>query len=226
MAIKERIAKLRELMERDGIDIYMVPTADFHNSEYVGEHFKARVFMSGFTGSAGTLVVTKDYAGLWTDGRYFLQAEQQLEGSGIELCRMFNPGVPTTDEFIEKNIPEGGVLGFDGRVVTFGEGKTLSEKLKAKNATIKYEVDLVDEIWEDRPELSKRKAFYLDVDLAGETATSKLERVRKEMKEAGANVHIITSLDDTGWLLNIRGMDVDFFPLLLSYTVVFEDHVD
>ena len=130
MAIKERIAKLRELMERDGIDIYMVPTADFHNSEYVGEHFKARVFMSGFTGSAGTLVVTKDYAGLWTDGRYFLQAEQQLEGSGIELCRMFNPGVPTTTEFIEKNIPEGGVLGFDGRVVTFGEGKTLSEKLK------------------------------------------------------------------------------------------------
>ena len=226
MAIKERIAKLRELMERDGIDIYMVPTADFHNSEYVGEHFKARVFMSGFTGSAGTLVVTKDYAGLWTDGRYFLQAEQQLEGSGIELCRMFNPGVPTTTEFIEKNIPEGGVLGFDGRVVTFGEGKTLSEKLKAKNATIKYEVDLVDEIWEDRPELSKRKAFYLDVDLAGETATSKLERVRKEMKEAGANIHIITSLDDTGWLLNIRGMDVDFFPLLLSYTVVFEDHVD
>ena len=111
MAIKERIAKLRELMERDGIDIYMVPTADFHNSEYVGEHFKARVFMSGFTGSAGTLVVTKDYAGLWTDGRYFLQAEQQLEGSGIELCRMFNPGVPTTTEFIEKNIPEGGVLG-------------------------------------------------------------------------------------------------------------------
>ena len=104
--------------------------------------------------------------------------------------------------FIEKNIPEGGVLGFDGRVVTFGEGKTLSEKLKAKNATIKYEVDLVDEIWEDRPELSKRKAFYLDVDLAGETATSKLERVRKEMKEAGANIHIITSLDDTGWLLN------------------------
>jgi len=129
MAVKERIAKLRELMERDGIDIYMVPTADFHNSEYVGEHFKARVFMSGFTGSAGTLVVTKDYAGLWTDGRYFLQAEQQLEGSGIELCRMFNPGVPTTTEFIEKNL--GGDLEGTVIIVATSDDSSLMRKYGA-----------------------------------------------------------------------------------------------
>ena len=198
MAVKERIAQLRELMGKNGIDVYMVPTADFHNSEYVGEHFKARAFMSGFTGSAGTLVVTKDFAGLWTDGRYFLQGEKQLEGTGIELQKMREPGVPTIAEFITENTPENGVLGFDGRVVTFGEGKNLATKLKRKNATVKYEVDLVDEIWEDRPELSKRKA----------------------------NIHVITTLDDIGWLLNIRGMDVDFFPLLLSYAVVYEDKVD
>ncbi|MGX7112771.1 aminopeptidase P family N-terminal domain-containing protein [Gemella cuniculi] len=226
MEVKERIAKLRELMTKNNIDVYMVPTADFHNSEYVGEHFKARAFMSGFTGSAGTLVVTKDFAGLWTDGRYFLQGEQQLAGTGIELQKMREPGVPTIAEFIVESIPENGVLGFDGRVVTFGEGKDLATRLKRKNATIKYEVDLVDEIWTDRPALSEAKAFYLGIERAGETVASKLERVRKEMKETGANIHVITTLDDIGWLLNIRGMDVDFFPLLLSYAVVYENSVD
>ena len=117
MEIKERVSKLRALMERNGIDVYMIPTADFHNSEYVGEHFKARAFMSGFTGSAGTLIVTKDFAGLWTDGRYFLQGEKQLEGTGIELQKMREPGVPTIAEFVVENTPENGILGFDGRVV-------------------------------------------------------------------------------------------------------------
>ena len=226
MEVKERVAKLRELMEKNGIDVYMVPTADFHNSEYVGEHFKSRAFMSGFTGSAGTLVVTKDFAGLWTDGRYFLQGEQQLKGTGIELQKMREPGVPTIAEFIVANTPENGVLGFDGRVVTFGEGKDLATRLKRKNATVKYEVDLVDEIWEDRPPLSEAPAFYLNLERAGESVASKLERVRREMAECGANIHVITTLDDIGWLLNIRGMDVDFFPLLLSYAVVYEDKVD
>ena len=223
MAVKDRIAQLRVLMEKNGIDVYMVPTADFHNSEYVGEHFKARAFMSGFTGSAGTLVVTKDFAGLWTDGRYFLQGARQLEGTGIELQKMREPGVPTIAEFITENTPENGVLGFDGRVVTFGEGKDLATKLKRKNATVKYEVDLVDEIWTDRPPLSEAPAFYLNLERAGESVASKLERVRKEMSEVGANIHVITTLDDIGWLLNIRGMDVDFFPLLLSYAVVYDE---
>lgn len=225
MTVKERVSKLRELMQREGVDIYMIPTADFHNSEYVGEHFKARAYMSGFTGSAGTLLVTKDYAGLWTDGRYFLQAEQQLAGSGIELQRMQEPGVPTIAEYIVANISEGGVLGFDGRVVTFGQGKDLFVKLKQKGATIKYDIDLVDEVWTDRPSLSTKEAFALTLDQAGESVADKLNRVRKEMAEVGANAHIITSLDDNGWLLNIRGMDVDFFPLLLSYSIIYENSV-
>lgn len=226
MSIAKNLENLRALMERDNIDIYMIPTADFHNSEYVGEHFKARAFISGFTGSAGTVLVTKDYAGLWTDGRYFLQAEKQLAGTEIELQRMFDPGVPTIEEYIVDNIKENGVLGFDGRVVTFGQGKNLATRLKNKNATIKYDVDLIDEIWEDRPALSKNKAFALDLSQAGESVEDKLARVRKEMNNVGANAHIITSLDDIGWLLNIRGMDVDFFPLLLSYAIVYENKVD
>ena len=178
MVVNERIAQLRALMDKNGIDVYMVPTADFHNSEYVGEHFKARAFMSGFTGSAGTLVVTKDFAGLWTDGRYFLQGEKQLAGTVVELQKMGEPGVPKIVDFVVENTPENGVAGFDGRVVMFGEGKEIATKLKHKNATVKYEVDLVDEIWEDRPPLSEEPAFYLNLERAGETVASKLERVR------------------------------------------------
>lgn len=226
MEVSQKLAKLRELMAKNGVDIYMIPTADFHYSEYVGEHFKARAYISGFTGSAGTVVVTKDFAGLWTDGRYFLQATNQLAGTEIELQKMGEPNVPTIAEFITNNIPNNGVLGFDGRVVTFGEGKDLSAKLKKKNATINYDLDLVDEIWEDRPSLSKKEAFALSLEQAGESVDSKLARVRAEMSEVGANIHVITTLDDIGWLLNIRGMDVDFFPLLLSYAVVYENSVD
>ena len=161
MTVKERIAKLRELMKENGIDAYVVPTSDFHQSEYVGEHFKARKFITGFTGSAGTAVITLDEARLWTDGRYFTQAAKQLEGSGVELMRMAEPGVPTINEYLKSTLVEGNCLGFDGRVVAMGEGQGYEEITKANKATIKYEVDLIDEIWEDRPELSKKPAFKL-----------------------------------------------------------------
>ena len=143
MKVKERIEKLRKLMEKEGIDVYLIPTADYHNSEYVGKHFMTRAFISGFTGSAGSVVITKDFAGLWTDGRYFLQAEKQLQGSGITLEKMLEPGVPNIDDFIVENVPNGGVLGFDGRVIMFGEGKTLANRLKKKNAKIKYETSFI-----------------------------------------------------------------------------------
>lgn len=226
MKVKERIEKLRKLMEKEGIDVYLIPTADYHNSEYVGKHFMTRAFISGFTGSAGSVVITKDFAGLWTDGRYFLQAEKQLQGSGIILEKMLEPGVPNIDDFIVENVPNGGVLGFDGRVIMFGEGKTLANRLKKKNAKIKYDIDLVNDVWTDRPPLSKNKAFALTLEQSGESVADKLARVRKEMKDVGANAHIITTLDDNGWLLNIRGTDVDYFTLLLSYSVVYENKVD
>lgn len=226
MTVKERIAKLRELMKANGIDAYVVPTSDFHQSEYVGEHFKARKFITGFTGSAGTAVITLDEARLWTDGRYFTQAAKQLEGSGVELMRMAEPGVPTINEYLKSTLVEGNCLGFDGRVVAMGEGQGYEEIIKANKATIKYEVDLIDEIWEDRPELSKKTAFKLGEEFAGESAASKIERIREYMKECGATYHTVATIDDICWVLNMRGDDIDFFPLVLSYMVVKIDGVD
>ena len=226
MTVKERIEQLRKLMRKNGIDAYVVPTSDFHQSEYVGEHFKARKFITGFTGSAGTAVITLDEARLWTDGRYFTQAAKQLEGSGVELMRMAEPGVPTINEYLKSTLVEGNCLGFDGRVVAMGEGQGYEEITKANKATIKYEVDLIDEIWEDRPELSKKPAFKLGEEYAGESAASKIERIREYMKECGATYHTIATIDDICWVLNMRGDDIDFFPLVLSYMVVKMDGVD
>ena len=220
MNVPERISALRALMEERGYDAYMVPTDDNHQSEYVGEHFKARTFITGFTGSAGTAVITKDAAGLWTDGRYFIQAEQQLSGSGVKLFKMGEPGVPTVEEFIADVLPEGGTLGFDGRVVAMGEGQALEAAAAKKNGKIDYSTDLIDKIWEDRPALSEEPAFALGVEYTGESTESKLKRIRKAMEEEGADIHIIAALDDVCWTTNLRGNDIEFFPLLLSYAVI------
>ena len=226
MEIKERIEKLRRLMADRKIDMYVIPTADFHQSEYVGEHFKARKFITGFSGSQGTAVITKDDARLWTDGRYFLQASQQLEGTGVLLMKMGNPGVPTICEYIKEALPQNAVLGFDGRVVSMSEGVGYYDIVDVKGGKIVYDCDLIDEIWTDRPPLSKEPAFYLDIKYTGETTESKLKRVREAMKKAGANKHILTTLDDICWILNVRGNDIEFFPLLLSYAVITMDKME
>ena len=226
MKVSERIAKLRALMAEKGIDAYVVPTADFHQSEYVGEHFKARKYITGFSGSYGTAVICQDDAGRWTDGRYFFQATNELEGSGVRLMKMFVGDTPSVTEYLADKIPEGGKVGFDGRVLSMDEGKEYEDALSPKNISIDYEEDLIDQIWEDRPPLSDKPAFFLEEKYSGESSAHKLERVRKIMKDNGATVHIIASLDDTGWLLNVRGDDIDFFPLLLSYSIVRMDGVD
>ena len=223
MDVAKRVSKLREFMKENNIDIYVVPTADFHQSEYVGEHFKARAFITGFTGSAGTAVFTQEEAGLWTDGRYFIQAANQLKDSGVELRKMGEPGVPTINEYLEKAIPENGVLGFDGRVVSYNEGNTYESIVKDKNARIVYDVDLVNEVWANRPSISKEPVFYLEEKYSGESTESKLKRVREYMKENKATAHVIGTLDDIGWLYNIRGNDVKFFPLILSYSIIYND---
>ena len=171
-------------------------------------------------------MITKDDGGLWTDGRYFFQAENQLSGSGIRLMKMFVGDTPSITEYLQANIPEGGAVGFDGRVLSMGEGQEYEEALSAKNIRIHYSDDLIDAIWEDRPSLSKKSAFFLEEKYSGESSASKLARVRKAMAEKGADSHIIASLDDVCWLLNIRGDDVDFFPLLLSYAVVTMDKAE
>ncbi len=224
--IAERVEKLRNLMAEKNIDAYVVPTADFHQSEYVGEHFKARKFITGFSGSYGTAVITKHDGGLWTDGRYFFQAANELEGSGIRLMKMFVGDTPSITEYLLNAIADGGRVAFDGRVMSVDEGKEYEEALSSKNIKIDYEEDLIDVIWEDRPELSRKPAFFLEEKYSGESSASKLARVRKVMEENGADTHIIASLDDVCWLLNVRGDDVDFFPLLLSYAIVTMDAVE
>ncbi len=223
--IRERISKLRSLMDEKGMDAYIIPSADNHQSEYVGGFFKARAYMTGFTGSAGTAVITKGKAGLWTDGRYFLQAELQLEGTGIELFRMGNPVVPTVPEFLESEIPKDGKLGFDGRLIGLQEGEDYIKKLSHKNVNVEYAFDLVDMVWENRPKLSAEPVFPLDEKYSGESRASKLERVRDAMRKSGASHHVLTTLDDTAWLLNIRGNDVMYSPLVLCYAVVEMDKV-
>lgn len=209
-------------MAQRGIDIYVVPTSDFHDSEYVGEHFKARKFITGFTGSAGTAVITMTEAGLWTDGRYFVQAERQLEGSTVTLYRMGEEGVPTVDEFLAEKLPENGCLGFDGRVIGGTWGRRMEKLAEKKNGTIHCNEDLIDIIWEERPALSKEPAFILEEKYAGKSTAEKLAAVREAMEKEGADYHILTSLYDIAWLLNVRGGDIECVPVVLSYLVLTE----
>ncbi|WP_294183472.1 aminopeptidase P family protein [uncultured Clostridium sp.] len=217
---KEIISKLRVLMGENGLDACIIPSSDYHQSEYVGEFFKARAYVSGFTGDAGTVVITKDEAGLWTDGRFFLQAGYQLEGSGIKLFKMGNPGVPTVPEYLEAKIPNNGKLGFDGRLVTLQEGKDLVDRLASKNVMVEYNHDLVSKVWKNRPELADEPVFILEEKYSGENTASKLSRVREVMKKVGANYHVISTLDDIAWLLNIRGSDIMYSPLVLCYAIL------
>ena len=220
--IPERLEQLRAEMRARGIDVYLIPTADCHESEYVGEHFKARVFMTGFTGSAGTAVVTLTEAGLWTDGRYFIQAANQLKDTTVTLYRMREEGVPTVEAFLADRLPEGGVLGFDGKVVNAHLGQDLAAIAAEKKGSLYTSEDLVDLIWKDRPALSCEPVWILKEEYAGESRTSKIARVRTFMKENGANTHIITDLADTCWLFNIRGNDALHFPIALSFTILTE----
>ena len=220
--MNERLNELRRLMEERHMDAYLIPTSDFHESEYVGEYFKCRQFITGFTGSAGTAVVTRDDAGLWTDGRYFVQAARELEGSGFRLQKMDEEGVPTVEEYLADVLPEGGVLGFDGRVVNSRLGEAMAEALEEKHVTFSCEEDLVGAIWADRPPMSDRPVWILEETYAGKPAKDKIAELRRDMKEARATVHVLTTLDDIVWLLNIRGDDIPFNPVVLSYVVVTE----
>ncbi|MGL6105719.1 aminopeptidase P family protein [Romboutsia sp.] len=223
--IKGRVENLRNVMKKQNICGYIIPSSDYHQSEYVGDYFKTREFMSGFTGSAGTLVVTQDEVGLWTDGRYFIQAENELKDSGITLFKAGEEGVPTVEEYIIENMPKDGKLGFDGKVISAKEGESLVKKLDFKNISIEYSKDLAEEIWEDRTTLPDKKAFLLGTEYTGASYSEKLARVRKVMKEKNATTHILTTLDDIAWLFNIRGGDIKSNPVVLSYAVLKLDEV-
>lgn len=221
--IQERLQKLRAVMAANGIDFYMMPTADYHNSEYVNAYFTVREFFSNFSGSNGTLLVWKDGAGLWTDGRYFIQAQKELEGTTIELFRMLDEGVPTIEEFLKKNITEGQVLGFDGRVVSVQDGKKYEQSVQSKNATVVYDKDLSAEIWTDRPAFPAGKVTVLDEAIAGKSVEEKLTQVREKLSEEGADSFFLSKLDDMMWLFNIRGCDVECNPVAMSYAYITMD---
>ena len=223
MEIRDRVKSLRNLMSEKKIDAYMIPTADCHESEYVGSYFKCREYMTGFTGSAGTMMVTQKEACLWTDGRYFVQAETEMDGSGILLMKMGEEGVPSIEAYVRKELPDGGVLGFDGRVVNAEMGEALERCAAERGGTICCDVDLVGEIWNDRPALSSEPVWILDEAYAGKCAADKLDELKKAMKQAGAAIHIMTTLDDIVWLLNIRGNDIPTNPVALCYFVITEE---
>ena len=226
MQIVERLTKLREVMKEKKIDFYIVPTADFHQSENAGDFFKSREFITGFTGSAGTSVITADKAMLWTDGRYFIQAGIELEGSTVDLMKMGEPGVPTILEYLESAVEKGQTLGVDGRVISVKQGQEYAELVEKKGAHLVIDYDLIDMVWEDRPEMSTEPAFALDIKYTGESTAHKLERIREVMKEENADKHILTSLDDVCWILNIRGNDIEYYPLIFSYAVISMDKMD
>ncbi len=215
--IRQRLQALREAMRVEEIDYYMIPTADFHNSEYVNDYFKVREYFCGFTGSSGTLVVWQEGAGLWTDGRYFIQAERELEGTGVELFRMQEEGVPTIREFLKKNMQEGQTLGFDGRVIPAVSGKEYEKELGDKKLQFVYEKDLAQGLWQDRPAFPAGKVTVLDEALAGRSFEEKRREVMEKVEKEGAESLLLTKLDDLMWLFNIRGCDVECNPVAISY---------
>lgn len=223
--INQRIEQLRKIMKEKKIAMYYIPTSDYHDSEYVNDYFCTRAFMSGFTGSAGMLVITQDKAVLWSDGRYFIQAENEIKGTCIDFYRMGEKAYPSVLELMKQELKENDTLAFDGKVVSAKLGSAIEQSLQGKHIQIAFKEDLVDAIWKDRPALPKEEAFVFDLAYAGKSAQEKIYDVRQEIKKVNATQHILTSLDDIAWLLNIRGRDVESCPVVLSYVLLHENEV-
>lgn len=220
MTVPERINALRSLLHEKNIHAYIITSSDPHMSEYVPDRWTTRQWLSGFTGSAGTLVVTHTKAGFWTDSRYFLQAENQLAESGIELFKMGTAGTPTQNEWLSDELPINPNVGFDGTCFSVTQTRELKNNLGDLGINIVEEFDLVNEIWDGRPELPNKLIFDHEVSYSGQTRYSKLLKIRKQMKECECNFHFVGSLDDVAWIFNIRGNDVDYNPLALAYAII------
>ena len=220
MTKKELTAALRVKMKEAGIDIYVVTCADFHGSEYYSAYFNTLTFLTGFTGESSVAAVTADKAGLWSDGRYHLQAERELAGSGIDLYKVGLAGVKSLQDFLKEELPEGGVLGFDGRVVPLGLQEAWEKALEDKKVRFVTDRDLVGELWTDRPAQEFHRVFLMPENIAGASAADKLARVRGEMRKHGADMHLITGLADIAWLLNVRGGDVPRNPVVFSFLMM------
>jgi Xaa-Pro aminopeptidase len=220
--IQERISTLRESMKQNGISAYIIPSSDPHMGEYVPEYWQARKYFSGFTGSAGTLVVLLERSGLWTDGRYFIQAEKQLSGSGIELFRMGVSGVPSYQDYLIQTLQSGETVGFDGRMLSAAAVNSMKEKFAEKGIKIRS-VDLITPLWKNRPLPPATEVFLHGEEYAGLSCAKKLEQVRAGLKKAGADGQIYCKLECIAWLFNIRASDIAYNPMAVAYAAVFQD---
>lgn len=218
--IQERLQNLRAKMQENGVQAYIIPTSDFHETEYVSDYFACRKYMSGFTGSAGTLVVLTDQAGLWTDGRYFIQAQAQLQDTGIALMKMGQPETPSIEDYICQNLSRGSKVGFDGRVINYMDYKRYHAIFNSHQIDIVANLDLVNEIWQDRPALPATKTFHYALRYAGVSMEDKLAQVRQAMTREGCASFIITKIDEIAWLFNIRAHDIPHFPVALAYATI------
>ncbi len=221
MNTRQKVSALRQLMKENGLDMYFVPSADPHQSEYLPENWKFRAWLSGFTGSAGELLVGARKAGLWTDGRYFLQAGMQLEGSGIALMRLGEPETPGLAQWVMSQLKKGQTLGMDPTVVSVAVAEDFERQLGPRGIKVKFLTrNLVQELWQDRPEAILAPITTHALKFSGESTASKLQRVRACMKEVGAKAHVFCALDQIAWLLNIRSQDIAYTPVVTSYAVV------
>lgn len=220
MTTQEKLSALRSLMAEHGFAAYIIPPTDPHQSEYIPDHWKTRQWFSGFTGSAGTVVVTADFAGLWTDSRYFLQAEEELEKSGIELVKLKTPHNPEYIDWLEENLARGSVVGMDGHVFSQALTLTMKTRFAVREISINCSYDLPGKIWDNRPPISLKDVFEHEIQYAGKSRTEKIALVREEMKKQGADYHLLTALDDIAWLFNLRGADVDYNPVFIAYALV------
>lgn len=212
-------------MQSKGIDALVVPVTDPHLGEYMPDHWKIVNWLTGFSGSAANVVITKDFAGLWTDSRYFIQADGQLTGSGFELVKLKIPHTPEYIDWLAENLDQGSHVGVDGRVLPVGTLRLLEASFRRKNIDIDLSCDLVTELWEDRPPMPSGLAFEHETVFAGLSREEKIAAVRARMIEMHADNHLLTSLDDTAWMLNIRGSDVNYSPLLTSYSIITSEQV-
>ncbi len=221
MTFKEKLSAIREQMRADGVDAYIIPSADPHISEYLPDHYKCISFATGFKGSVSTVVITQEFAGLWADSRYFEQAEEQLKGSGYQLVKLRVQHTPEYITWLGETLPESGVVAFDEKMVSVALGELLHHQLGAKKIQFKHQ-DYLQPIWPDRPVLPTAAAFLLPDEFAGQSTKEKLALVRKVLKQHGADYHLISSLDDVAWVFNLRGQDVNYNPVVLSFAIITE----
>lgn len=220
MTVDQKCDRLRQAMLAQSVDAYYIPSSDPHNSEYLPPYWQARAWISGFTGSAGTFIITSNFAGLWTDGRYFIQAEKELAESNITLFKMGTPDTPSPTEWLKSNCRDGDTIGFDGRTVSIDAAEKLKNSFKKKSIHLSSKLDLIDEIWDERPSLPQESLFDYPVEIAGASRKEKLQNCRQKMKDDEIDIQLICSLDDVAWMSNLRGRDIDHTPVFYAFLII------